>query len=499
VPKSATYTISVTRLETTLGELSGVKAGGSSFPVQLNAAPAAGDVVTVKSFDKEGIENASGTCTLADSGSVISVPLSPLPPGTGNIDLEVSFDSGTGTDKINYAHHYLYTSSNYKTSGSYKHEKDHPFPEEGTKKIISISHTSLTPGDYVLKIEFQRSAGIVSRLLQAVNVRSGFTTNTWVESGSKTLIWNVFASSNVNLNSVYIDGKVTSYISEDSEYNLYTPTTSIPDSMTLKVTAGEPGQVITAMLNNSGTAVPLTSDGHTFTTGLGLKNSFEVTVTAPDGIANWVYHVNINGNEITKFFFDFEGKKYGVGPGVKDGSGTIDQRTHTITVNVPYRYGTELITKTPDIDHLGSSHTAEDSLDQSNPVWGTKPNPHTYTIRAADGTPQQYKVTVNVAEPITISGYLSAEEDITFYKGQPSNPINEVSSTTDDTLIISIANVTDWYIDIMSGNDTINTYSNTNTFNAPPDPGSYNVTVRVSPTFSEDGGSATGSFTLLVE
>jgi hypothetical protein len=264
--------------------------------------------------------------------------------------------------------------------------------------------------------------------------------------------------------------------------------------MTLNVTAGEPGQVITAYLNKSGTAVPLTSVDHTFThtfTGLGLKNSFDVTVTAPDGITKRDYYVNITGKEIIGFYFEFNGngKYYGIKtdtPDAEANSGSISG--DAITVNVPYRYRTELINNMPEITASGNSFSPQDS-------WGTNLTSHKkYTITAVDGTTRDYLVTVNVAEPIYVTGSLESEDEITFSKG-------EVPSTTDDTLIILIDNndsFTGWNIGIKSGNDTINTYS-THTFDAPSAPGSYNVTVRFTLASTEEAWSPTGSFTLLVE
>ncbi|MFC4305190.1 S-layer homology domain-containing protein, partial [Cohnella boryungensis] len=70
-------------------------------------------------------------------------------------------------------------------------------------------------------------------------------------------------------------------------------------------------------------------------------------------------------------------------------AGTVNEANHTIAVTVPY--GTDVTSLTPTIAHTGASisPTSGAAQDFTNPV--------TYTVTAADGSTQNYVVTVNIA------------------------------------------------------------------------------------------------------
>jgi hypothetical protein len=218
-PVAAKYNISVTRSLAVLGSLTGVSAGSGSYPVQLNSPPEAGDVVTVESFDSSNVKNAGGSYILTAAnftGTPVAVTLYPVMEGTGNVDLRVSFDPGSGVNEITKAELSFYASL-----AAYQANTSHSTAWYGktgygsglgwtdfdgiNPETIPIVYTGLPSGNYVVKIEFFRgpiaSPVKVFRLLQAINVRGGLTTNKW-ENGDQTLTWNTFGSSNANLSNL---------------------------------------------------------------------------------------------------------------------------------------------------------------------------------------------------------------------------------------------------------------------------------------------------------
>ncbi|MFA6270225.1 MAG: Ig-like domain-containing protein [Candidatus Paceibacterota bacterium] len=137
---------------------------------------------------------------------------------------------------------------------------------------------------------------------------------------------------------------------------------------------------ITISLSTGASVLPATSNT-TFTDGVATI----YTVTAQDGVTTQNYSVTVNvapntAKEITSFNFE------GLTPSV---TGIINGTN--ITLNVPY--GTDITNLVPTIGITGSS---------VNPVSGITQdftNPSTYTVTAADGTTQNYTVTVVIAAP----------------------------------------------------------------------------------------------------
>ena len=106
------------------------------------------------------------------------------------------------------------------------------------------------------------------------------------------------------------------------------------------------------------------------------------TVIAADG-SEQVYRVSVTVAEsgtkaITALSF----------PALNNVNGVIDETTHTITITVPH--GTDVTSLTPAITHTGASISPTAAQDFSSPV--------SYTVRAADGSRQVYRVSVKVAE-----------------------------------------------------------------------------------------------------
>ncbi|MFC4305189.1 beta strand repeat-containing protein, partial [Cohnella boryungensis] len=117
-------------------------------------------------------------------------------------------------------------------------------------------------------------------------------------------------------------------------------------------------------------------------TARNFTNPVTYTVTAADGSTqNYAVTVNVAANPakaITAFSFT-----------TPAATGTVNEANHTIAVTVPY--GTDVTSLTPTIAHTGASisPTSGAAQDFTNPV--------TYTVTAADGSTQNYTVTVNVA------------------------------------------------------------------------------------------------------
>ena len=105
------------------------------------------------------------------------------------------------------------------------------------------------------------------------------------------------------------------------------------------------------------------------------------TVTAADGnTQNYTVTVSIALNPakaITVFTF----------PTSPVSNGVINETSKTISVTVPY--GTNVTSLTPNITHTGSNYSPTGARNFSSPV--------SYTVTAADGTTQNYTVTVSAA------------------------------------------------------------------------------------------------------
>jgi hypothetical protein len=506
-PVSAQYTIGISGK----GGSTLPKGTGGPYFVQLTAAPTVGDIVTVESLDGADVKNAKGSHTLtADDlgGTPVNVTLRLLEEGYGNVDLEVRFDPGSGSDEITLAELSLYSSLADYTGGLAPHSTAR-YGKNGydsgpdwtdfagaSPEIIPLGYSNLPWGNYVVKIEFFRgpagSPTKVSRLLQAINVRGGLTTDTWVESSTDTLTWDAFGSSNANLGAdgIKLDGNtVPGYNPATYTYNIYEATTSTPPDKFLTITVGEPGQVIAAKLN--GSAVNLTKNGLEFTGALAslqLKNSLEIKVTAPDGLTEKTYTVNISGKEIIDFYFTIGGKNYGVVTGAETDSGNITGTTITITVP----YGTNLTNLAPTVIHSGAS------ISPDGTSWGSLPGPHTYTVTAEDSTQQAYTVTVNPKPGITISGITVESWSALTFSGVPTSPV-DASDPLTSTITITISGgggtVTNWYIDVNGPVTPTSSTTNTVAFARPSTPGFYNVNVIA----TVGGVDYSGSFGLIVK
>jgi hypothetical protein len=206
---------------------------------------------------------------------------------------------------------------------------------------------------------------------------------------------------------------------------------------------------------------------------------------AIQGYAVNIIRVQDPNKLITEFYFEISGKKYGVGPGVEAGSGSINGAD--IAVTVPY--GTLLGSLAPTI--------AVSSGASSNPASGVGQDftsAKTYTVIAADSSTAVYMVTVVEHSGITISGItVEGLNDLTFGNVPPS-----VSVST--SITVTTSGVVDdpgsgWYVDINGPVSLTSPTANSVTFTAPSVPGFYNVNVIA----TVGGIDYSGSFGLTVE
>jgi hypothetical protein len=97
---------------------------------------------------------------------------------------------------------------------------------------------------------------------------------------------------------------------------------------------------------------------------------------------------------ITDFYFTIGEKHYGVGTGTVVGSGNTSETD--ITITVPYE--TPVTSMTASASHGGAS------IDPNPATPHNYTDPVTYRVTAADGTCQDYTVTVNVAKIASVTG-----------------------------------------------------------------------------------------------
>jgi hypothetical protein len=333
MPATPTYNISVTRSGTELGGAEGVP-GPGPFYIQLSENPTPNDTVVNVAGLVSGKKWAEGSATY--NGTPVTVHMNLLTEGTtGSVDLTISFPQDADTpDEITAVELSLYRSfQNYKDKVSYsvtRYRKEGygagvDFPSSGnTDNTSNISLTGdYSPGTYVAQIDFFRPNGVrVSRLVQTFVVRGNLTTNTWVETGNKTLTWNAFPFSSADLaeeNGIVIEG-IKDYAKYKTTYDIYRPVSEIPDETTITVAPGVPGQTIAVSLN--GTELSLGGGGSATLSSLKATNSIVILVTAPDGVTQktytvgYIYYYNAGiwyvdeyGND-NEFGFGNEGQPY---------------------------------------------------------------------------------------------------------------------------------------------------------------------------------------------
>ncbi|MFH1129592.1 MAG: immunoglobulin-like domain-containing protein [Patescibacteria group bacterium] len=188
------------------------------------------------------------------------------------------------------------------------------------------------------------------------------------------------------------------------------------------------------------TGIPYQTSSSTFLAGLAKSESHQtwnssnlanpvitgntLVITAQDGSTTKTYTLTVTlspTKEITAFSFP-------------EGTGVINETTHTISVNVPF--GTDVTTLTSTISITsGAVINVHDTIQNFT-------NPVTYTVTAADGTNQNYVVTVTVLANNQVapdgSGDATADADTP----------NIVITDPDQAVIVTVTDGTDAKIDV---------------------------------------------------
>jgi hypothetical protein len=294
-PSPVEYTISVSRGDESLGSVAHVS--GTSFPVPLSAAPAAGDEVKVAGFDSAGNQYVEGDYTLTGSEETIAITLRLSTEGTGNMDLSVSLPNFTGDDAITAAELSLYRSlEDYQGENIYSFTRYRKDDTYGAGEIlgsnIPIKFDNFPSGNYVAQIEFFRFKRVrVSRLAQTIIVRKGLTTKSW-DGGDSTLNWGTdkFASSDTSLGGMTIEGGTITFSAGTTSYAIIrSRNTALAPSETMTINGGKPGQNITALLNETKVSK---SGASSWDLPMEGANSIVIMVTAQDGVTQQTYTVS---------------------------------------------------------------------------------------------------------------------------------------------------------------------------------------------------------------
>jgi hypothetical protein len=150
-----------------------------------------------------------------------------------------------------------------------------------------------------------------------------------------------------------------------------------------------------------------------------FTNPVNYTVTAENG-STQVYRVTVlTGSSSSKAIQTFEITSPVTAPGI------LNEAAKTITVNVPF--GTDVTNMTPSINHTGAS------ISPASGAVRNFSNPVDYTVTAADGSTQTYRVTVqpgsNDAKAITAFTI--------------TNPVSAVGTITGTTITVTVPYGTD--------------------------------------------------------
>jgi hypothetical protein len=136
-----------------------------------------------------------------------------------------------------------------------------------------------------------------------------------------------------------------------------------------------------------------------------LRVPADKSSTGAEIVQEFEVYIKSDAKEITDFYFEIGGKKYGIGAGTQSGSGTISGAA--VTVAVPY--GTVLSGLSPTV---ALSHSEASIAPPAGTTWGSSSS-KTYMVTAEDGATQDYTVTASVAKIASIG---AVSENLTVVK-----------------------------------------------------------------------------------
>jgi hypothetical protein len=254
-------------------------------------------------------------------------------------------------------------------------------------------------------------------------------------------------------------------------------------TVTLAATTVAPNAMLDIYEGTDDSGTPLISGTHTAkTTALSLvlgNNYFYIKVTNTNSGKSQGYAVTVyRGASSDKAITDFAILT------PVSAAGVVDEADHTVSVTVPY--GTPLDAMTAAVTHTGVSIYPDPGTARS--YAGSV----TYAVTAADGTTQEYIVTVTEEPGVTITGTIAdpAIPVLTFN-------ISMVSISVGDPVTITLSGgsvTTPWYIGI-TGPVVFTAFTGTFTVPIGTPSGFYNVNVIA----TVGGVDYSGSFALIVE
>jgi len=251
----------------------------------LNAADWTINVVAYNNATPIGQGNAT-TTVISGSSAAINIPIifSGFPSGNGTLDIPLSWANTVGVDYL-----------------SWSIDGGPATTVTGTSTTMSAA---LSPGVRVLVLTFKKGGAggtPAGTFVESVNVFSGLTSNSWIDStgtlqSTMTFSASNFLSSNASLGTLSVwDASTTGtpqtigFSSTTYPYNL----TTIPasNSLVFTPTTSIDGQAISYSWNG-GSSTPITSGSVSanlpFVTS-NYDNVLKITVTAPDGATTQIY------------------------------------------------------------------------------------------------------------------------------------------------------------------------------------------------------------------
>ncbi|WP_379213329.1 DUF5018 domain-containing protein [Paenibacillus sp. GCM10012303] len=341
-----------------------------------NVSPGYLQPITLTAVVSGDFDNPTGTVVFKDGSSVLGS--APLAGGTAQL-AGITLSPGA---------HYL--TANYEGDGVYL---------ELTSDQVTVT-AAASPTKEITVFSFASPAvtGTVNEASRTISVTVPYGTD--VTSLTPTITHTgASISPNSGVSRNFTSPVTYTVTAADGSTKSYTVTVNVAASPTKEITVFSfASPAVTGTVNEASRTISVTVPYGTDVTSLtptithtgasispnsGVSRNFTspvtYTVTAADGSTkSYTVTVNVAASptkEITGFSF-----------ATPAAIGTVNEASRTISVTVPY--GTDVTSLTPTITHTGAS------ISPNSGVPRNFANPVTYTVSAADGTTQDYVVTV---------------------------------------------------------------------------------------------------------